>query len=67
MATRKKAKVPLIIFVLAVAGSIFCFSFGQNYNPYFLWAGLGLACLAILFFMTDGTFHQLVIFQIFQR
>jgi len=51
MVTRKKAKVPLIIFVLAVAGSIFCFSFGQNYNPYFLWAGLGLACLAILFFM----------------
>lgn len=55
MATRKKAKVPLIIFIIAVTGSIFCFSFGQNYNPYFLWVGLGLACLALLFFMITLT------------
>lgn len=51
MNTRKKSKVPFIIFILAVIGSILCFTFGRNYNPYFLWIGLGLAGLALLSFL----------------
>lgn len=55
MSAHKKAKVPLIIFILATAGAVFSFTFGQNYNPYFLWVGLGLACLALLFFLITLT------------
>ena len=51
MEKRKKSKVPLIIFAIALISAILCFSFGQKYNPYFLWAGLGSAVLALLFFM----------------
>lgn len=55
MSAHKKAKVPLIIFILTTAGAVFSFTFGQNYNPYFLWVGLGLACLALLFFLITLT------------
>lgn len=55
MAQRKKTKIPLIMFALTLTGSILCFTFGQKYNPNFLWAGLGLAGLALLFFMVTLT------------
>lgn len=51
MGQRKTAKVPLIIFIIALIATILCFSFGRNYNPYFLWAGLGLAVISIFSFM----------------
>ncbi|MCM1404401.1 MAG: hypothetical protein NC133_02790 [Prevotella sp.] len=55
MGQRKKAKVPFIIFAIAVIGSVLCFTFGQRYNPYFLWVGLGLAGIALLFFLVALT------------
>ncbi len=55
MGKRKKAKVPFIIFAIAVISSILCFTFGRRYNPYFLWVGLGLAGVALLFFMVALT------------
>ncbi|MCQ2381765.1 MAG: hypothetical protein MJ054_00490 [Clostridia bacterium] len=51
MGKRKTAKVPFIIFVIALIASFLCFSFGRNYNPYFLWIGLGLAVISLLGFM----------------
>ena len=55
MAARKKSKVPFILFLVAVVGAFLCFKFGQNYNPYFLWVGLGLASLALIFFLVGLT------------
>ena len=55
MAAPKKTKIPLIICILAVVGAFLCFTFGQKYNPYFLWVGLGFACLALLFFLITLT------------
>lgn len=55
MATRKKTKIPLIICILLVIGSILCFTFGEKYNPYFLWVGLAFACFALLFFLITLT------------
>lgn len=55
MGKRKKSKVPFIIFMIALIGSVLCFSFGRDYNPYFLWIGLGLAVLALLFFLITLT------------
>lgn len=55
MAARKKSKVPFILFIVAVVGAFLCFKFGQNYNPYFLWIGLGLASLALIFFLVGLT------------
>lgn len=51
MVQHKTAKMPLIAFVVTLIASILCFSFGQNYNPYFLWAGLVSAVIALLSFM----------------
>ncbi len=51
MGKRKKAKVPFILFAIATIAAVLCFTFGRRYNPYFLWAGLGLAGFALLFFM----------------
>lgn len=55
MATRKKSKVPFILCIVAIIGSFLCFKFGQDFNPYFLWGGLGLAGLALLFFLITLT------------
>lgn len=55
MGKPKKAKIPLIIFIIATIAAILCFTFGRRYNPYFLWAGLGLGGLALLFFMITLT------------
>lgn len=55
MGQRKTAKVPFIIFIIALIASVLCFSFGRNYNPYFLWAGLGLAVISLLGFMVALT------------
>lgn len=51
MSHRKTAKTPFIIFITTLIASALCFSFGRNYNPYFLWVGLGLAVIALLSFM----------------
>ena len=51
MSQRKTAKVPFIIFVVALVAAVLCFSFGKNYNPYFLWAGFGAAIISLLSFM----------------
>ena len=51
MDKRKTAKVPLIVFLIVLTACILCFSFGRNYNPYFLWVGLGLAVISLLTFM----------------
>ncbi len=50
MERHKTAKAPFIIFITALIAAIMCFSFGQNYNPYFLWAGLGLIIISLLGF-----------------
>lgn len=55
MSQRKTAKVPFIIFIITLIASVLCFSFGRNYNPYFLWAGLGLAVISLLSFMVTLT------------
>ena len=55
MGKRKTARVPFILFGITVIASVLCFTFGRNYNPYFLWAGLGLAGFALLFFMITLT------------
>ncbi len=55
MASRKKTKVPLIICIIAVVGAFLCFTFGEKYNPFFLWIALGLAGLALLFFLITLT------------
>ncbi|MBO4823369.1 MAG: hypothetical protein J5580_02265 [Clostridia bacterium] len=55
MSQRKTAKVPFIIFIVTLIASVLCFSFGRNYNPYFLWAGLGLAVISLLSFMVTLT------------
>lgn len=55
MSKRKKSKVPFIIFIVLVIGAVLCFSFGRNYNPYFLWVGLALSGLALLFFLIGLT------------
>ena len=51
MERRKTAKVPSIFFVLNLIAAFLCFSFGHNYNPYFLWIGLGFAVISLLCFM----------------
>ena len=51
MGQRKTAKVPFIILGIALIASILCFSFGRNYNPYFLWIGLAFAGIALLSFL----------------
>jgi len=55
MASRKKSKVPFLLFILAVIGAFLCFKFGQDFNPYFLWVGLGLSGLALIFFLIGLT------------
>ncbi len=55
MEKRKTAKVPLIIFIITLTTTIICFSFGRNYNPYFLWFGLGFGALSLLFFLITLT------------
>jgi len=50
-----KSKVPFILFIIAVIGAFLCLKFGTDYNPYFLWAGLGLAGLALIFFLVGLT------------
>lgn len=51
MGPRKTAKVPFLIFVATLIATILCFSFGRNYNPYFLWVGLGLAVITLFSFL----------------
>ena len=51
MGKRQTAKVPAIIFVITLIASILCFSFGRNYNPYFLWIGLGAAVISLFSFL----------------
>lgn len=51
MGQRKTAKAPFIFFIIALIATILCFSFGRNYNPYFLWIGLALAVIALFSFM----------------
>ena len=55
MGQRKTAKVPFIIFIITLIAAVLCFSFGRNYNPYFLWAGLGLSVISLLSFMVTLT------------
>lgn len=55
MVKRKKAKVPFLLAIAFTVGSVLCFTFGQDYNPYFLWAGLGLAFLALVCFLVGLT------------
>ena len=55
MASRKTAKIPFILFVIALIAAVLCFSFGQNYNPYFLWGGLAAAVISLLSFMVALT------------
>ena len=55
MKKRKTAKVPFIFFLITVVGAVLCFTFGRNYDPYFLWAGLGLAGIALLSFLVGLT------------
>ena len=55
MVQRKTAKMPFIVFIITLIVSILCFSFGRNYNPYFLWAGLVFAIISVLMFMLTLT------------
>ncbi len=55
MASRKTAKIPFILFVITLIAAVLCFSFGQNYNPYFLWGGLAAAVISLLSFMVALT------------
>ncbi len=55
MASRKKTKVPFIIFILTLIGAFLCFTFGQKYNPFFLWVALACAGFALLFFLITLT------------
>lgn len=55
MGKHKTAKVPFIIFGIAFVGCILCFTFGRNYNPNFLWFGLGLGGLSLLCFLITLT------------
>lgn len=55
MGKPKSAKIPLIIFVVTLIVAVLCFSFGRNYNPYFLWIGLGAAILSLLTFLVALT------------
>ena len=55
MNQRKTAKVPFIMFGLNLIAAMLCFSFGRNYNPYFLWIGLATAVIALLSFLTALT------------
>ena len=51
MGQRKNVKVPFIFFIITLVATILCFSFGRDYNPYFLWIGLGSAVISLLSFM----------------
>ena len=55
MGKQKTAKVPAIIFIITLIASVLCFSFGRNYNPYFLWIGLGAAGISLLAFLVTLT------------
>ncbi len=55
MEKRKTAKLPFIFFVITLIATILCFSFGRDYNPYFLWIGLGFAVICLLSFMLTLT------------
>jgi signal transduction histidine kinase len=55
MEQRKTAKIPFICFVATLIAAVLCFSFGRNYNPYFLWFGLGFAGISLLSFMLTLT------------
>ncbi len=55
MGQRKTAKLPFILFIITLIAAVLCFSFGRNYNPYFLWAGLAFAVISLLSFMVTLT------------